>query len=90
MDSGLIVAIVSLVGSFLTVLVTSLSSFWTKRLESKQKIDEHKLAIRSLYVTKKMEAGQTFIGANNEKMHEIDFFIQFLEYFKDRGVPTQK
>jgi hypothetical protein len=90
MDSGLIVAIVSLVGSFLTVLVTSLSSFLTKRLESKQKVNEHKLAIRSLYVTKKMEAGQAFVSANNEKIHELEFFIQQLGYFNDQEMVTQK
>lgn len=61
MDQSTVVAIVALAGSFLTVLVTGAVNIWSKWIDSEQKIKEHQLSLRSVYVNKKIEAAQDYI-----------------------------
>lgn len=58
MDSGWIVA----GSSIATVVVTSLFNLLTKRVDSQQKLNEHKLAVRGSYVNKKIEAAQLLVN----------------------------
>ena len=64
MNDGLLVAVISVVGSAITVVANTALTMWGKWVDSHQKANEHKYAVRSVYVTKKIEAGQAYIAAN--------------------------
>lgn len=84
-DSGWIVAVSSLA----TIITTGLFSIWSKRIDAKQKLNEHKLTIRSIYVGKKIKAGQAFIGKNNMIVQRYYIEISYLKEVK-YGVPNLK
>ncbi|MDO7849584.1 hypothetical protein Q5H92_24695 [Hymenobacter sp. M29] len=67
MDSGWLVAGTSIA----TIVATGFFNIWSKHIDKAQKIDEHKLTIRSLYVAKKIEAGQEFISRNTVLITKI-------------------
>lgn len=79
MESGWIVAI----SSISTIVATGLFSIWSKRIDAKQKVNEHKLTIRSAYVTKKIEAGQKIIGDNNIRLVNRHYVKMYLIALKD-------
>jgi hypothetical protein len=67
--------------SIATILATGLVTIWTKHIDAKQKLAEHKLTIRASYVDKKVEAGKSFIATNNVGYHSAfllkDVFINY-------------
>lgn len=78
MDNGLVVAITSIVTIFLTGIFNLLS----KRLDSVQKVEEHQLTIRSIYVTKKIEAGQLFVARMNARINSYYACKIYLEEYR--------
>ncbi len=79
MESGWIVAI----SSISTIVATGLFSIWSKRIDAKQKVNEHKLTIRSAYVNKKIEAGQKLVGENNVRILNRHYIKMYLTALKD-------
>jgi len=78
MDNGSIIAIV-------TVVSTGLVTLLSKWIDSRQKASEHKLSLHSIYVSKKIEAGQKFIGENNVRLnsrHNIKMYLVSLKDYK--------
>ena len=80
MDNGLIVAGSSLA----TIVATGLFSMWSKRIETKQKINEHKLTIRTAYVNKKIEAGIDFVSRNTVRINNHFLVSVFYKYLYER------
>lgn len=85
MDNSLVVAATSIA----TIALTSLFNILSKSIDSIHKINEHKLTIRSAYVTTKIEAAKSFIVNNNTEIHSADFFIRFLQNYKAGGTPDE-
>ncbi|GGF13831.1 hypothetical protein [Hymenobacter cavernae] len=61
-SESIIVAVLSLLLSFLTVLFTNLSSIWGKWIDAQQKKDDHRFSIRNVYVINKIRAGEQEVG----------------------------
>lgn len=82
MNDGLLVAMVSVVGSAITVVANTALNMWGKWVDSNQKTNEHKLSIRSAYINKKIEAGQEFIGKNNVQINRALYLQQHFSHLK--------
>jgi hypothetical protein len=78
MDSGWIVAGTSIS----TIIATGLFSIWSKRIDAKQKVNEHRLSVRSIFLVKKIEAGQQFIGRMNIIRNSIAVELHLLDDLK--------
>jgi len=57
MDDNLITPFFSVASSLATLWLTNHYNSKNKRIDTEQKVNEHKLAIRSEYVKKKIDAG---------------------------------
>ena len=79
-DSGWIVAGSSLA----TILATGLFSIWSKRIDAKQKVNEHKLTIRAAYVNKKIEAGIDFVSKTTVRINSHYLVSVFYKYLYER------
>lgn len=90
MEQGTLVALFALAGSFLTVLVTGAVNIWSKYIDSELKVREHQLSLRSTYVTKKIEAGQSFISFNSLRINKTNVRDQFLREIKDKKIKNDK
>jgi hypothetical protein len=86
MDKGIIVALATSLATFLTVLITNLFNFWNKQIEYKQKIDEHKLSLRSVYTAKKINAGEELIKMIQIRLLASSAVNQFYATFSSNSV----
>ena len=55
MESTVIVPIITVIGSFVVIIVT-------KWFDARQKTNEHKLAVRSIYLTNKLKAAESVVS----------------------------
>lgn len=62
MDKSFVVAIISLTGTILTVLVANAVSAWSKWLDVKQKANDHKMLLRATYLISKIKAAENAIS----------------------------
>ncbi|MGY3090241.1 hypothetical protein ACVWYF_003296 [Hymenobacter sp. UYAg731] len=81
-DSGWIVAGSSLA----TILATGLFSIWSKRIDAKQKVNEHKLTIRASYVNKKIDAGIDFVSKTTIRINNHYLITVFCKYLIENRV----
>jgi hypothetical protein len=82
MEQSTLVAVVALIGSFATVLVTSITNYRIKKLESEQKFNEHKMSIRNTYVLKKIEAGEKYVSELQIGQYELEAEYSLIHAFK--------
>jgi len=75
MDEKLLTPLAVLTG----VIVTSIVNLITKLIDNNQKETDHKLAIRSAIVIKKIEASQSYVGTTNLKINNLLISKQYFE-----------
>ena len=78
MDSGWIVAGTSIA----TIVATGFFSLRAKRIDAEQKLNEHKMSIRNTFVTKRIQAGEAFIGKNSLGITLLLVTIRFYEQMR--------
>lgn len=62
MDKSFWFSLCTLIVSILAIIVTNLIAFWSKRLDITQKTNDHKLALRTIYLTNKLKAAENVIS----------------------------
>lgn len=62
MDKSFVVAIISLLGTLITVIVANATQAWSKWLDVKQKENDHKMGLRTIYLTSKLKAAENAVG----------------------------
>ena len=82
MDSGWIVAGTSIA----TIAATGFFSLRAKRIDAEQKLNEHKMSIRSLYITNKIQAGQKISGKISAIKYGVAIELLALEHLSSSQV----
>ena len=62
MDKSFWFSLCTLIVSMLAIIITNLIAFWSKRLDITQKTNDHKLALRTIYLTNKLKAAENVIN----------------------------
>ncbi|SHJ54328.1 hypothetical protein SAMN02745146_3402 [Hymenobacter daecheongensis DSM 21074] len=68
-----------------TLTITSIVTLLTKWIESRQKVNEHKLSLRNIYVNKKIQAGEELANLLHQRKLVFVSYYQFYNFFKDTG-----
>lgn len=85
-DSVYIVAGTSLA----TIIATGLFNVWSKRIDAKQKLNEHKLTVRSAFVNIKIEAGIQFTSEITARINRHFLVSVFYKYLYERKAFNKK
>lgn len=81
MDKSFILALCSLVVTLISIIATNLAVFWAKRLDIFQKTNDHKLAVRTLFLTNKLKAAENAISKWSVAISYYTALEQFLQSF---------
>lgn len=62
MDKSFWVAIIALLGTLITVIISNATLAWSKWLDVKQKQNDHKLSLRTVYLSSKIKAAENAVS----------------------------
>ncbi len=62
MDKSFWVAIIALLGTLITVIISNATLAWSKWLDVKQKQNDHKLSLRTVYLSNKIKAAENAVS----------------------------
>lgn len=78
MDKSFIVAVISLVGTLVTVLVANATLAWSKWLDVRQKENDHKMSLRTTYLTSKIKAAENAVSKWSVMLNYYNALEQYM------------